>query len=782
MFKKLRARIILFVLLLGAITSSYADFHFMRITEVYSNADGTVQFIELQMTTSGQTQLSGHTITSTQGSNTNSFIFNGNVLIGTSGARILIGTTGYAALTGVPPPDYIVPNNFVFTSNVTIDFAGAAIESFGAIPTDGTLSIAPLGATATNSPTNNAGQSGTVVLSSPTKPGAPTNVTATPGNGQATISFTPGSSGSSPITSFTVTCAAIFHSTRTVSGSASPLVVNLLDNGFNYTCSVTATNAAGTGDPTSVNVTPTAPVTVPGPPTINFISAGDGQASIDFAPPSSNGGATISGYTANCGGAPVIGSGSPITVSGLSNGTTYSCTVAATNSAGTGPPSSAMNVTPGTVAGAPTNISAVAGNTQATISFTPPASNGGSNITSYGVTCNPGSVLASGQPPSITVTGLTNATAYSCNVVAFNAFGPGAASAPVSVTPAGVPAAPVIGAATAGNTVASIAFTAPASNGGSAITGFTATCNPGNISAPGGASPISVTGLTNGTIYSCSVTASNAVGPGAASATVNVVPATVPGAPTINATIPGDGRGSVSFSAPASNGGSAIISFTATCGGISVSGSASPITVAGLANNVSTPCNVIATNAIGAGAASATLTVTPDASAQLTPLAVLARKTHGSAGTFDVPVDTAPGAVTAEPRIIGSAHTIVFQFNVPVTATGAVSVTPVGTVTAVQSGFDVVVTLANVPDNQRATISLANVNGAGVNVAATIGFLVGDVNNSRSINASDISGAKARLGQPTNGQNFRFDINATGTISPADVSAIKARSGLVLPP
>jgi YHYH protein len=89
-----------------------------------------------------------------------------------------------------------------------------------------------------------------------------------------------------------------------------------------------------------------------------------------------------------------------------------------------------------------------------------------------------------------------------------------------------VPGAPTIGAATAGNASASIAFAAPSSNGGATITGYTATCTAGSASATGTgtASPISVTALTNGTAYSCSVTATNSVGTGAASAAVSVTP------------------------------------------------------------------------------------------------------------------------------------------------------------------------------------------------------------------------------------------------------------------
>jgi hypothetical protein len=89
-----------------------------------------------------------------------------------------------------------------------------------------------------------------------------------------------------------------------------------------------------------------------------------------------------------------------------------------------------------------------------------------------------------------------------------------------------VPGAPTIGAATAGDASASIAFTAPASNGGATISGYTATCTAGITSktSTATASPVSVTGLTNATAYSCAVTASNSVGTSAASASVSVTP------------------------------------------------------------------------------------------------------------------------------------------------------------------------------------------------------------------------------------------------------------------
>src|SRR5262249_21416939 len=129
------------------------------------------------------------------------------------------------------------------------------------------------------------------------------------------------------------------------------------------------------------------------------------------------------------------GAASPVTVGPLTNGTLYSCSVTATNGVGTSPPSGAVGVTPFTIPGAPTIGTATPGNGQATIAFTPPASNGGSAITSYTATCNPGGFTASGAASPITMTGLANGTAYTCSVQATNAAGAGAASSTAPVTP-----------------------------------------------------------------------------------------------------------------------------------------------------------------------------------------------------------------------------------------------------------------------------------------------------------------------------------------------------------
>ncbi|SFS20029.1 outer membrane autotransporter barrel domain-containing protein [Dyella sp. OK004] len=129
---------------------------------------------------------------------------------------------------------------------------------------------------------------------------------------------------------------------------------------------------------------------------------------------------------------------------------------------------------------------------------------------------------------TITPTGqLTFVSAGTCTIHADQA-GNGTYPAAPTVTQsfsvnAVVPGAPTIGSATAGNTQATVTFTAPASNGGVAITGYTATAMPGGFTGTSSSNSITVTGLTNGTAYTFTVSATNGVGTGAASAASNSV-------------------------------------------------------------------------------------------------------------------------------------------------------------------------------------------------------------------------------------------------------------------
>jgi hypothetical protein len=175
------------------------------------------------------------------------------------------------------------------------------------------------------------------------------------------------------------------------------------------------------------------------------------------------------------------------------------------------------------------------------------------------------------------------------------------------VTPIGPPGAPRKVTARGGNGSASVSFEAPANNG-RRISGYTVTASPGGASATTATTSATIAGLANGTSYTFTVTATNALGTGKLSKSSNAVtPAGPPGAPTeVVALATSKGAAIVSFAAPPTNG-APIKSYAVTAyssdGGLelSVGGSASPMVVAGLTSGKHYTFTVLATNSAGTG-------------------------------------------------------------------------------------------------------------------------------------------------------------------------------------
>ena len=473
-------------------------------------------------------------------------------------------------------------------------------------------------------------------------PGKPGSIVAVAGPEQVVLTWAQPSSPtailgyeavyvSPPGVANTVACSTVSALTCTVSG---------LTSGTSYTFKVRARNSVGWGQfsDTSEAATPLPASTPSAPRTVTAVG-GAGSATVSWAAPVSDGGSAITSYTVT--GSPsgtCTVSGLTCTITGLAAGS-YTFTVTARNANGAGATSAPAGATvTGTAPGAPTAVVATAGNAQATVSWTAPASVGSSPITAYTVTsqaslvgtpvrtCTTTIVSPATTPPlTCTVANLVNGVSYTFTVTATNTAGTGAASAASNaITPNGaVPGAPTNVVATVGNAQATVTWTAPASIGGSAITGYTVTsqstllgtpvrtCST-SIVAPATTPPLTCTvaNLINGVTYTFTVTATNSGGTGAASAASNAVTppgVRVPGAPTGVRAVAGDARAEVTWAAPTDNGGQAITGYTVTSvpGGQTCSTTGTlACTVTGLTNGQAYVFTVTARNATGVGPAS----------------------------------------------------------------------------------------------------------------------------------------------------------------------------------
>jgi putative nucleotidyltransferase with HDIG domain len=565
---------------------------------------------------------------------------------GASGnGRVTLSWASPTSDGGAPVTEYIVVPSVNQTVQAPTVFASSATtEAVGGL-TNGTpyaftvVAVNRVGDSPPSAPS-------AVVVPS-TVPTAPSGVTGVSGDGQATVSWTaPADDGGTPVTGYQITpfLGGVAQTPRSFASTSTTEVVGGLTDGATYTFAVTAIN--GDGDsPASSSSAPVIPAGVPSAPTGVSGTPGDDQVFLSWTAPAGDGGAPITDYlvTPSIGGVaqpPTLFASTATSqvVDGLADGTSYTFTVVAINSAGDSPASlPSGSVTPATTPSAPTGVTGVSGNGQVTLSWTAPTDDGGAAVTGYIVVPYLG---PASEPPTTfpsaatteTVTGLTNGSTYTFAVTAVNGVGDSPASlASSGITPATVPTAPSGVTGLSENGEVALTWSAPSDNGGAAVTGYIVTPYIGGVAQSpdvfGTALSETIGGLTNGTSYTFAVVAINSAGDSLASTpSAAVTPATVPTAPSAVTGTPGDGQVSLSWTAPTSDGGAPVTGYTVTAffNGVAqttvpFSSAATTETVGGLVDDHAYTFTVVAVNSAGSSPASSpSAAVTPEAPSSLT--------------------------------------------------------------------------------------------------------------------------------------------------------------------
>src|SRR5438552_1018280 len=144
-------------------SAALAAFHLYTIQQVYSNADGTIQFVVVGTSFNGENVWSlGGRLSSTDSGGTRSISFTHDLpSASTAGTRVLIATQGFADL-GIVTPDFIIPNHFIATGSGSVTYVNSTLSYPGGLPTDGVSALNIAGMQVPNVATNFAGESASV--------------------------------------------------------------------------------------------------------------------------------------------------------------------------------------------------------------------------------------------------------------------------------------------------------------------------------------------------------------------------------------------------------------------------------------------------------------------------------------------------------------------------------------------------------------------------------------------------------------------------------------------
>jgi hypothetical protein len=284
-----------------------------------------------------------------------------------------------------------------------------------------------------------------------TGPDAPTALSGDIGDGLVIITVTDGADGGSPIIGYAYSIDNAAGPYTDIPYS-SPFEIGELTNGTTYTLYIKAKNAIGYSvNPASITLTP---ATVPDPPTLDPAVPGDMMISIAFTAPANDGGSPVTGHKYSVDGGSyntVMPSNSPLILTGLINGQSYTVLMKATNSRGDSIPSTEVIGIPSRVPFAPLITGITPGNMSLGVAFTA-GQTGGASITNYEYSTDNGSTFKALSPVDttspITITTLSssgfpavllsNGITYPVQIRAVNARGSGIASNTVNGTPSSI--------------------------------------------------------------------------------------------------------------------------------------------------------------------------------------------------------------------------------------------------------------------------------------------------------------------------------------------------------